>query len=136
MGKNTRSDRLASVASFSIVVDWRRNLSLHFMSAGTSTFIACKRTVLVSTFRFYKGWDCTLYFDFLAWFDSSTVWSNAVTVMSIPNFWNKNGRMDLLGAVVFTLYATGVSVTFRTFKYRATCCVKGPTADNIRICGA
>ena len=76
---------------------------------------------------FFRRVDCTLYFDFLAWFDSSTVWSNAVTVMSIPNFWNKNGRMDLLGAVVFTLYATGVSVTFRTFKYRATCCVKGPT---------
>jgi len=40
----------------------------------------------------------------------------------------------LLGAVVFTLYATAVSFVFRTFKYRATCCVKGPTPGNVSVC--
>ena len=36
------------------------------------------------------------------------------------------GKVYLLGAVVLTLYATGASCKFLTFKDRATCCVNGP----------
>jgi hypothetical protein len=38
----------------------------------------------------------------------------------------------LLGAVVFTLYATAESCGFRTFKYRATWDVNGPTQSQSR----
>jgi len=41
----------------------------------------------------------------------------------------------LLGAVVLTLYAMAESCGFRTFKYRATCVVNGPTRVSLCATG-